>query len=733
MTQVPELVGKWTGLLRLAKKCTTAESVLLAHCSGWIHEPVAHCVREFVVFGLCARPFRPNLLAAVLGSQKGVIPADDLTEQLTPASRIKAANFIIASDPGTDILNASNMLRALLATVPKDLINAEGVIESQIEWMCKSSSRIWALRTMRELGLDVHLAPALIILDASKNEKTSLRYDSALAAADGLPLLCFPRATVLCLAAQEYLSERLDIAWVTNLIEAGVPINALSGENAESIAHHVVKYGVKFELIASAHKCLTAAGVDWTLRSKLGQAAAHHAAKCLTLGWWTALADVDAGWTSTDALGFTPFDALSLNEDLQFEKLVKFLATNSAELLREISLGHEKLSAQTLLEKGLVFWLEGLPTQAQEKFRDTAAAHFKQQPECGAAHQQLEDGASASSRPEGTATWALYSNEAWQKMLTETDQGDGNKALKGVIKRQTALGDDHRIRPLAMVSLLTDGLPLLRESFPHFGEVIDHIHDECRLQMLGDKSFWLSPMLLVGGPGVGKTFFFEQVAALVETSYRILNMEGVTASWVITGSSNQWSDGRPGCVFETLETGKTANPIILLDEMDKVTGGNYPPGQVVLPLLEPTTAKVFRDECAMLPIDARRVVWVATANEIARIPAPLLSRMNVFYVAAPNSVERKALVRGVYKSVLANNEWGRHMAPTLCDSTVQMASELQGSGATRDLRRGLSTACSKAVAAGRFDVQPCDLPPARLPARRSPWDAPMQLMTGTAT
>ena len=308
--------------------------------------------------------------------------------------------------------------------------------------------------------------------------------------------------------------------------------------------------------------------------------------------------------------------------------------------------------------------------------------------------------------------WEVFSAANFREFEKLGENAKDNELAEKFIKKS---GRGSRIfglkKPLALAQKILDGLEDLRVDFPHFGEVLDHIEDHCSLQMAGDGSFFLPPMLLVGGPGVGKTFFFQKVSELVATSYKVLHMESMTGGFVITGLAPQWSTGSAGCVFELLTSGSTANPIILLDEIDKCSsGGNHPVESVLLPLLEPHSAMEFQDEGLPLKMDARRICWVATANQLQNVSVPIRSRLDVFEVRSPNAFERRSLSLSVYKSLIKAHEWGSKMSDELSDDVLARASEAQGPGATRNLRRAMTTACAKAIRSGRDFLILDDLP-----------------------
>jgi ATP-dependent Lon protease len=184
---------------------------------------------------------------------------------------------------------------------------------------------------------------------------------------------------------------------------------------------------------------------------------------------------------------------------------------------------------------------------------------------------------------------------------------------------------------------------------------------------------------------------------------------------VLSGASSQWKGARPGKVFETLVDGQYANPVMVVDEIDK-TGGEhaYDPLGALYSLLEHDTAGAFTDEFAEVPIDASQVIWVATANESRAIPDPILNRMNVFEVQMPDAAASRKIAAKLYASIRATHDWGSRFAPEPSSDVLDAMSEL----APREMRRSWMTAFGNAKLAGRGEVQVRDLP--EQPGRRTP-------------
>lgn len=292
----------------------------------------------------------------------------------------------------------------------------------------------------------------------------------------------------------------------------------------------------------------------------------------------------------------------------------------------------------------------------------------------------------------------LFTDESFTKFKKEFGDSN-NEVLTSFIKKHASPGL-YKNKTLAKASLLLEKIDSLYETFPHFEKVIKHIEDFMVLQNKGDKSFYIPPLLLGGGPGVGKTFFCNTISKLVNTNFELLNMESMTANFILTGSNSQWRDATPGKIFRALfdKEKPNMNPIFLLDELEKAGGDSrYSVMNSLLPLLERYTAKNFKDECIPLAIDASYIVWFATANDIDKLTPPIKSRFDILSVPNPNPTQRKSLIKGIYKTVRDNNSWGQYFDENLPEDSLDVLSNLMAPGAARDLRKSLTMACSKAI------------------------------------
>ncbi|MFO1330095.1 MAG: AAA family ATPase, partial [Rubrivivax sp.] len=158
-----------------------------------------------------------------------------------------------------------------------------------------------------------------------------------------------------------------------------------------------------------------------------------------------------------------------------------------------------------------------------------------------------------------------------------------------------------------------------------------------------------------------------------------------------------------------------ANPVMVVDEIDKARGEHaYDPLGALYSLLEHDTAGAFIDEFAEVPIDASQVIWVATANDERAIPEPILNRMNVYEVQAPDRDAARAIALRLYRQIRARHDWGRQFDPEPTEVVLERCAAV----APREMRRAWMTAFGNARLDQRSTIDVRDLPDAG--ARRNP-------------
>ncbi|RQM30780.1 hypothetical protein B5M09_013114 [Aphanomyces astaci] len=175
---------------------------------------------------------------------------------------------------------------------------------------------------------------------------------------------------------------------------------------------------------------------------------------------------------------------------------------------------------------------------------------------------------------------------------------------------------------------------------------------------------------LVGPPGVGKTSIGKSIARSLNREFYRFSVGGLSDVAEIKGHRRTYIGAMPGKVIQCLKTTQSSNPLILIDEIDKLGRGYQgDPASALLELLDPSQNTSFVDHYLDVPVDLSRVLFVCTANVTDTIPGPLLDRMELIRLSGYDGPEKVAIAnqylvpKALEKSGL--KEGSEHVPPTL--------------------------------------------------------------------
>ena len=297
---------------------------------------------------------------------------------------------------------------------------------------------------------------------------------------------------------------------------------------------------------------------------------------------------------------------------------------------------------------------------------------------------------------------SVFQPEEVERKLSKLTERE-HDSLRSTYQRMLERGPERfQVKPAGVPDMTT-----LYEDLPNFTAVLDDVKRHVALSQDSRDGLEVTPMLLLGAPGIGKTHFARKLAELLGTGMNLVPMSSMTAGWLLSGSSSQWKGSRPGKVFEALVDGQYANPVMVVDEIDKASSdAQYDPLGALYSLLEHDTAHTFVDEFAEVALDASQVIWITTANDARGIPDPILNRMNVFEVQPPTREQARAIARKLYLGIRQDHDWGQRFVPEPNDELLDQLAEV----APREMRRALMTGFGNARLAGRDTIQVDDLP-----------------------
>lgn len=234
---------------------------------------------------------------------------------------------------------------------------------------------------------------------------------------------------------------------------------------------------------------------------------------------------------------------------------------------------------------------------------------------------------------------------------------DRTTAMKNLTRR---LLDRPMTRKVGVPRDVQAAMQRLAAVAPHIPELVEALRIPLLVAAATGAPPMVAPLLLVGPAGVGKSYVALQIAEILGvTAHTLSYAASGSAGNMLSGADKNWGNSSTGIVFNILTEREFANPVICLDELDKagisqvMQGADRNSTNELLALLEPLTAAQHRDRCAEIRVDARHIVWIATANSLEGLSAPLLSRFKLILVNKPDARSAVTIALSVAQAVSA--------------------------------------------------------------------------------
>ena len=204
-------------------------------------------------------------------------------------------------------------------------------------------------------------------------------------------------------------------------------------------------------------------------------------------------------------------------------------------------------------------------------------------------------------------------------------------------------------------------------------------------------------LCLVGPPGVGKTSIASSIARAMNRKYVRISLGGVRDEADIRGHRKTYIGAMPGRIITALTQAEVRNPLILLDEIDKLTRDSHgDPTSALLEVLDGEQNKNFRDHFVELPFDLSDCVFIATANDLGSIPKPLIDRMEIIELSTYTKREKLAIAKDhLIPKQLKRHGMTKRMLKITEDALVEIIDYYTREAGVRNLERTIATLCRK--------------------------------------
>ena len=311
-------------------------------------------------------------------------------------------------------------------------------------------------------------------------------------------------------------------------------------------------------------------------------------------------------------------------------------------------------------------------------------------------------------------------NQLEEANLPESIRDEINRELKRLERLPTASPDYQLTRSyLELVSELPwndvtqDNLDLknarrvLDEDHHGLTKIKDRIIEHLAVLKLNPDA--KAPILCFAGPpGVGKTSLGQSIARALGREFERLSLGGVSDESELRGHRRTYIGAMPGRIIQAVRNAKVRNPLIMLDEIDKL-GRDFrgDPSAALLEILDPAQNSTFRDNYLNLPFDLSGVLFIATANSLDTVPGPLLDRMELIPLSGYSDLEKLSIAQKyLVPRQLEDTGIGTAHLAFSDEAIVHLIRHYTREAGVRQLEREIGSVCRKVATMVATDEQP---------------------------